>query len=72
MCETIVEAGILKSPDGSAPTAEQIWEYSPTGELFMIYEWYHLALIALGRVAESQEFLENYLVGLGARRPESI
>jgi hypothetical protein len=43
MCETIVQSGILKKTDGTAPTAEEIFNYSPTGELFMIFEWYEVA-----------------------------
>jgi hypothetical protein len=43
MCETIAAANILKFQDGTQPTAEQIFNYSPTGELFMIPEWYAIA-----------------------------
>lgn len=43
MCEKIVEADFLRNPDGSTPTAEEIWNYSPTGELFHIFEWYKTA-----------------------------
>ena len=39
-CETIERADILRMPDGSAPTAEQIFAYSPRGELAMISIWY--------------------------------
>jgi len=43
MCETIEKAGILEKKDGTAPTAKEIFEYSSTGELFMIFEWYAIA-----------------------------
>ncbi len=43
MCETIVEADFLRSPDGTPPTAEQIFNYSPTGELFDVFFWYETA-----------------------------
>jgi hypothetical protein len=43
MCETIVEADILRSKDGETPTAEDIFNYSPGGELFMVFQWYELA-----------------------------
>ena len=36
MCETIEKAGILKKADDSSPTAREIFEYSPNGELFEI------------------------------------
>jgi hypothetical protein len=43
MCEAIVEAGILRKRDGSAPTWLEVFEYSPTGELFMVFGWYEMA-----------------------------
>lgn len=43
MCETIERSGILKRPDGTSPTAEEIYRYSPTGELFMVFAWYDAA-----------------------------
>lgn len=43
MCETIVEADILRKSNGEPPTAHEIFNYSPTGELFMIFEWYAIA-----------------------------
>ena len=48
MCEWIVKSGILRRPDGTAPTAEEIWNYSPTGELSAVFEWYDMAVIVLG------------------------
>ena len=43
MCKVIVKSGILRKQDGTPPTAEEIWNYSPNGELFMIFEWYAAA-----------------------------
>lgn len=42
MCEHIVKADFLrfKGKDSKAPTADEIWSYSPTGELLMIADWY--------------------------------
>jgi len=39
MCEHIVKAKIFDE----SVTAEQIFNYSPTGELFMVFEWYRIA-----------------------------
>lgn len=47
MCETIEKADILRKKDGTKPTAQEIWNYSPTGELFMIHEWYEEAQAVL-------------------------
>ena len=47
MCEKIVESNLLQKKDGSSPTAEEIFNYSLAGELFMIFEWYKLALLIL-------------------------
>jgi hypothetical protein len=47
MCETIVESHLLMRPDGTPPTAEEIFNYSPTGELYMVFEWYEMALILI-------------------------
>ena len=44
MCEKIVESDILRKPNGEAPTAREIFEYSPSGELFMVFEWYDKAV----------------------------
>ena len=40
MCEYISKSGLLRHEDGSIPTPIEIFNYSPTGELFMIFEWY--------------------------------
>jgi len=47
MCEKIAESKILQKKDGTYPTGEEIWKYSPTGELFMIPVWYQEALLVL-------------------------
>lgn len=43
MCETIERADFLRKPDGTAPTAREIFDYSPSGELFMVFAWYEQA-----------------------------
>ena len=43
MCETIVKAKLLKNKDGTEPTAKEIYEYSPAGELSMVFFWYKAA-----------------------------
>lgn len=40
MCAIIAESRILKRKDGSCPTEQEIFNYSPRGELAMIWEWY--------------------------------
>lgn len=45
ICEFIAEADILRNKAGEPPTAEEIFNYSPTGELFMISVWYEQAKI---------------------------
>lgn len=47
ICEVIETSGILKKKDGSNPSAIEIFNYSPTGELFMIHEWFDIALMKL-------------------------
>lgn len=48
MCETIAKSGLLKKPDGTQPTAWEIWTHSSTGELYEIPTWYVMALRVLG------------------------
>lgn len=48
MCETIVRSGLLAKEDGTAPTSEEIFKYSPTGELSKIWDWYKYAKVLLG------------------------
>lgn len=42
MCKEIAESKMLTKRDGTHPTALEIFNYSPTGELFMVYEWYSI------------------------------
>ncbi len=60
MCETIVRADILRKPDGTPPTAEEIWSYSPTGELDMVFAWHKLARLALGEMTSEQFWQEKH------------
>jgi hypothetical protein len=46
MCELISKANFLKVR-GMPATPLQIFNYSPTGELFKIWEWYEFAVILL-------------------------
>lgn len=48
MCELIARADFLRKDDGTAPTAEEIFNYSPSGELFMVFAWYEKAKCILG------------------------
>lgn len=43
-CKTIVEADFLVKKDGSKPTWEEIFNSSPSGELFHVHTWYWQAL----------------------------
>ena len=45
--ETIVEADILRKKDGSAPTADEIFNYSKNGEVSMLFQWYPIAVYKL-------------------------
>jgi hypothetical protein len=54
MCETIERARILRKTDGTHPTAREIFEYSPTGELYMLCEWHQLALEVLGKEMKTE------------------
>jgi hypothetical protein len=42
MCEVIEKSGILNTDD-KKPTAREIFEYSSTGELSMVFVWYEVA-----------------------------
>jgi hypothetical protein len=44
ICVEIAKADFLRKKDSTAPTALEIYSYSPTGELYMILEWYEIAL----------------------------
>ncbi|RLI34172.1 hypothetical protein DRO66_09240 [Candidatus Bathyarchaeota archaeon] len=52
MCEKIVEADFLTDEVGNKPTAEEIFNYSPTGELSQVFEWYNKACVILGKATE--------------------
>lgn len=44
ICEHIAKANFLFKEGTDIPlTADEIWNYSPTGELFMLHEWYENA-----------------------------
>lgn len=43
MCEVVVQAIKLDNPDANI-TPEQVWNMSPTGELYPVYESYQAAL----------------------------
>jgi len=51
MCEHIERADILIGNDGTKPTAIEIFNYSSTGELFMLQVWYEMACRKLGCTA---------------------
>ena len=44
MCDFIAKHNIMEHDDGTPFTAEDYWNYSPTGELAMVYVWYEMAL----------------------------
>ena len=48
MCEHIVKSGVLKRKDGQPVTAEAVYNYSPRGELFMVFEWFKIACAMIG------------------------
>ena len=48
MCDTIERAEFLRTSDGRRPTSEEIFNYSPSGELSRIPMWYYCALDLLG------------------------
>ncbi len=56
MCETIATAGVIKKHNGEAYTAEEIFNYSPSGELSMVFLWYSMVQ-ALNKVDASIEAL---------------
>jgi DNA-directed RNA polymerase subunit RPC12/RpoP len=47
MCGVIAKAGILSFKEGVPATAEEIFNYSSTGELYMIPAWFMEAIAAL-------------------------
>ena len=54
MCEFISWSGMFKR-EGKPLTAEEIFNYSPTGELFMITEWHAQAVEFLRPAFEKQQ-----------------
>lgn len=49
MCEHIVKADILQfRGDKASPTAEEIFNYSPSGELYMVFQWFNEACHKIG------------------------
>ena len=57
ICELIARAQRLTNPDGTHPTAPEIFSYSPTGELWCIFYWYEEArafLLARGEITEDE------------------
>lgn len=54
ICEIIEEAKILFHPDNTPLTAEEIFNYSPTGELYMLQYWYVIATEKLKRKKEGE------------------
>ena len=45
MCEVIERAGIVRNREQNRlATASEIFNYSPTGELDMVFDWYEQAL----------------------------
>lgn len=54
VCKTIVEADFLRLPDGSAPSAEEIYNSSPTGELFHVFDWYEQAKLIINERSNSK------------------
>jgi hypothetical protein len=62
MCEHIEKAEILAFKDGSRPTAKQIFNYSPTGELYKIWDWYDMACFILEHDATGKEFKPRFKI----------
>ena len=57
MCETIAHAHFLIKKNGSYATAEEIFNYSPTGELWMIFHWYEVAIFVNSKRTELKQIL---------------
>lgn len=52
MCETIAVAEIMQNKDGTLMTAEEIFNYSATGELFSVHIWYLMSLQKTGKLRD--------------------
>lgn len=48
ICDHIEKSKILVKDDGTRPTSEEIWNSSPTGELYKVFEWYNIACAIIG------------------------
>jgi hypothetical protein len=48
MCRHIAKAELILKPDGRYPTAEEIWNNTPTSELYKMNSWYEEACRKLG------------------------
>lgn len=61
VCTILEKSKTLTKSDGTHPTAKEIWNYSPTGELFMIWEWwFRLRLeLLLKAITESDGLLTS-------------
>lgn len=67
MCEEIAALNLLRKPDGTALTPEEVFNYGPTGELYMVFEWYELVLAV--KCAKSN--LRNTLLGMLKEHPDA-
>lgn len=82
MCEKIARANFLRKKDGTAPTPEEIFNYSPTGELASIWGWYRTARLLLGEITveqmqeelrrEAEAIAPHCLEGSGASQPLGV
>ena len=57
MIDEIIKADFLIKKDGTKPTAEEIFNYSSTGELYMVFAWYYEAVKILTKI---QLIMEKY------------
>ena len=62
MCEYIAAAKFL-SRDEHYLTAEEIFNYSPTGELYMLFEWYGIAVKVNDARGKLNEILSTMMKG---------
>ena len=62
MIEVIIESDILQKKDGTKTTPEDVWNYSSSGELYMIFEWYRLACEVLKEKGLDNEKNIDYII----------